>query len=1223
MILKKLFGLLMKLKSKNSLSSSVANVSISNAGVCICIWIAIGCDVSHAQGLPPANSFIAIPPIEKPQASPTTTSSSPTSNVLPESAPITLETIQSRSAQVQADTTLLPEVKQSLVQTYEAILVAIRSRAEDEKRLKEFTASAEAAPTATLESKRRKENPPPRDVVSESALRSYSLQALQDLLQTQQTNYQIALDGRTKTELAITTREARRKELPKLIADQRSSIQKLTDEAALPASESTEPVVSEALALLGRAKVAAASERLKRLEQEARTTEAEAELLPLRKEIYTTDERYFQLRIKELNEELNKRRETKIEEERDKVLALAEEAPPEIKWLADRLVSRADAWLELAKKNTAIQLEIEQAKSKQRFWQERFSIMQNRSLAKNRSGFMTINNWNGLLLRRHRSELPDEAKLNTQLDQNLTRIQQTETLIIELEDWKNQNSTTQLEDPSLNAIPADLLDEDAFIARTDAIDRDAKLNLSPTLVQKADRLLAAERELVSNFSIDAASFSDNLFELSEIRQETLNLVGNYRNFIDQHILWIRSASPFSRSDTRQLWPALKWLFDVKQWSDAFQQLMTELRQRPWEAPIILILFSVLVFQNAKIRRLISSLGERAARSTNTEFSPTAKTIGLTVILSSPWVLLLAYLGSRLVGASNPTTFSTAVGMGLLVAARYFFPLELIRQICRPGGLAEKHFEISNNVTALVRSNLRWLIDLGVPATAVVAVLFSSGDEKFENSLGRLAFAFVLILTCVFLVIVFRPTKGVFRQYIKNHEGGWADRLRYVWYFGLCCGPVLLCFNSLMGYHYTAVRLSMHWYTTIITLVGLLILNQIMQRWLLLSRRKIMANQARLRLQQAQQQREAVVNPTSPNSLFTDTGSTGPETSGTDWNTIHNQVDLAEINAQTIRLGTSLIVVTALIAVFYIWSGVLPAVNMLDSIELWQVDGDAPGLKIPITLGNIILSIPIVVLMFVAARNLPGLLEIALLQYLPIENSVRYAISSLSRYVIVFVGIAFAFYYLGVRWTNVQWLVAALGVGLGFGLQEIFANFISGLILLFEQPIRVGDIITVGDTSGTVSKIRVRATTITNFEKQELIIPNKDLITGRLLNWTLSDSTTRMMVKIGLAYGSDTDLACRLIHKICTEHPNVLSDPPPTSHVEGFQDSTLLVNVRFFVDSLDKRLPTNHDIHSAIHREFNKAGIIFGFPQRDINVKSLPESLFGMITTRVTKDPNAN
>jgi potassium efflux system protein len=1199
-------------ETRNLLAQALLS-ALAAVSFCTCTFCG---GTSFAQALAPPSSGFSIPPVENAQPlPPSSTSNNPTTSVASESVPVTLEGIQSRVAQIQADTTLGPEVKQSLLQAYEAIQAAIRSRAEDEKRHKELFASAEGAPAATLESKRRKENPPPRDVISENALRSYSLQALQDLLQTQQTNYQIAVDGRTKTELVITTREARRKELPKLIADQRSTIQKLTDDAALPASESTEPIVSEALAILGRAKVAAATERLKRLEQEARTTEAESELLPLRKEIYTTDERYYQLRIKEINEELNKRRETKIEEERNKVLALVADAPPEIKWLADRLVSRANAWLELAKKNTAIQLEIEQAESKQRFWQERFSIMENRSLARNRSGFMTINNWNGLLLRRHRSELPDEAKLQNQLDQNITRIQQTETLIIELEDWKNQNSTTQLEDPSLTEIPADILDEDAFIARANSADRDAKLNLTPSLVQKADRLLAAERDLVSNFSVDAASFSDNLFELSEIRQETLDLVGNYRNFIDQHILWIRSATPFNRSDTRQLWPALRWLFDLQQLSEAFQLLLTEFRQRPWEVPIILMMFCALAFHNAKIRRLISSLGERAARSTNTEFSPTAKTIGLTIVLTLPWVLLLAYVGYRFVHASNPTTFSISIGMGLLVASRYFFPLELIRQICRPGGLAEKHFDIPEHVTALVRQNLRWLIDLGVPAIGVVAAFFSSGDEKFENSLGRLAFAFVLILATLFLAIVFRPTKGVFGQYIKNHEGGWADRLRYVWYFGLCFGPALLCFNSLMGYHYTAVRLSMHWYTTIITLVGLLILNQIMQRWLLLSRRKIMANQARIRLEQAQLQRDAVVSSASSNSLFTDTGSTGPETSGADWNTINNQVDLAEINAQTIRLGTSLIVVTALIAVFYIWSGVLPAVNMLDSIELWQVDGDKPGIKIPITLGNIILSIPIVVLMFVAARNLPGLLEIALLQYLPIENSVRYAISSLSRYMIVFVGIAFAFYYLGVRWTNVQWLVAALGVGLGFGLQEIFANFISGLILLFEQPIRVGDIITVGDTSGTVSKIRVRATTITNFEKQELIIPNKDLITGRLLNWTLSDSTTRMMVKIGLAYGSDTDLACRLIHKICTEHPNVLIDPPPTAHVEGFHDSTLLVNVRFFVDSLDKRLPTTHDIHSAIHREFNKAGIVFGFPQRDINIKSFPESIVGMMSSR--------
>jgi len=1168
-----------------------------------------GLNVDHsavAWAQLPNAPTVAFPPAVNDSTSPT---------IAPEAAPLTLESIQGRVAEIQTDTTLLPEVKQTLLQTYEAIQVAIRSRVEDEKRYKELAANAEAAPNATLESKRKKENPSARDLISENALRSYSLQALQDLLQTQQTNYQTALDGRTKTELSLATRETRRKELPKLTADQRSNIQKLTDEAALAASDSNESIVREAAGLLDRAKLAAATERLKRLEQDGRTIEAEAELLPLRKEVYAADERYYQLRIKEINEELNKRRETKIDEERVKVQALAADAPPEIKWLGERLVARANAWLELAKKNTAIQLEIEQAKSKHRFWQERFQIMENRSTTKNRSGFSTINNWNGLLLRRHRSELPDEAKLRSLVDQNLTRIQQTETLIIELEDWKNQNSTTQLEDPTLNGSTAGEIDEAFFSSSSDSIDRILKPNLSPSLLQKADRLLAAERELVSNFSLDAANYSDNLFELSEIRQETVDLVQNYRNFIDKHILWIRSATPFDRSDSRQVWPALKWLFDARKWSEAGEQLLSEFRLRPWEAPLLLIGLGILGFQNSKIRRKVSALGDRASRSTNTDFSLTAQTIGLTFILAIPWVILLSYLGYRLTSSSNPSTFSSSLGTGLLVASRYFFPLEIIRQICRQGGLAEKHFDVSETITGLVRTNLRWLIDLGIPSVCIVAILYSSDEQKYENSLGRLAFAAVLILSSIFLIIVLQPSRGVFSQYMKAHEGGWADRLRYIWYIGLCGGPILLCFNSLMGYHYTAVRLSMHWHTTIITLVGLLILNQIMRRWLLLSRRRIMASQARLRLEQAQQQRESATNLPAISSLFTNTGSTGPETSRTDRSNISNQVDLAEINAQTIRLSTSLIAVTALIAVCYIWSGVLPAVNMLDSIVLWRVDGDVPDAKVPITLGNILLSFPIVVLMFIAARNLPGLLEIALLQYLPIENAVRYAISSLSRYVIVFVGITFAFYYLGVRWANVQWLVAALGVGLGFGLQEIFANFISGLILLFEQPIRVGDIITVGDTSGSVSKIRVRATTITNFERQELIIPNKDLITGRLLNWTLSDSTTRMMVNIGLAFGSDTDLACQLIHKICTEHPNVLSDPPPTAHFEGFQESSLLIKVRFFVESLENRLPTTHDIHSAIHREFNKAGIEMAYPQRDLHLRSLPKSILSLLAQR--------
>jgi potassium efflux system protein len=124
--------------------------------------------------------------------------------------------------------------------------------------------------------------------------------------------------------------------------------------------------------------------------------------------------------------------------------------------------------------------------------------------------------------------------------------------------------------------------------------------------------------------------------------------------------------------------------------------------------------------------------------------------------------------------------------------------------------------------------------------------------------------------------------------------------------------------------------------------------------------------------------------------------------------------------------------------------------------------------------------------------------------------------------IIIVGAMTVFGSLGVSWDKLQWLAAALSVGLGFGLQEIFGNFVSGLIILFERPVRIGDTVTIGTFSGTVSKIRIRATTITDFDRKEVIIPNKAFVTERLINWSLSDTVTRVVIRLGVAYGSDLD-----------------------------------------------------------------------------------------------------
>ncbi len=227
----------------------------------------------------------------------------------------------------------------------------------------------------------------------------------------------------------------------------------------------------------------------------------------------------------------------------------------------------------------------------------------------------------------------------------------------------------------------------------------------------------------------------------------------------------------------------------------------------------------------------------------------------------------------------------------------------------------------------------------------------------------------------------------------------------------------------------------------------------------------------------------------------------------------------------------------------------------------------------------------------------------MLQRLSMEAGARYATTKISQYTIAALGIFGVFGAVGVGWADVQWLVAAVSVGLGFGLQEIFANFVSGLIILFERPLRIGDTVTVGDVSGTVSKIRIRATTITDWDQKEIVVPNKTFITERLINWTLTDSTTRVVIRVGVAYGTDTSEAYRILLDTAKREPLVLFDPEPTVYFVGLGDSSLDFDVRIYVRDLGDRLPATHAYLTAVEKALSAHGIEIPFPQRDIHVRS--------------------
>jgi potassium efflux system protein len=226
------------------------------------------------------------------------------------------------------------------------------------------------------------------------------------------------------------------------------------------------------------------------------------------------------------------------------------------------------------------------------------------------------------------------------------------------------------------------------------------------------------------------------------------------------------------------------------------------------------------------------------------------------------------------------------------------------------------------------------------------------------------------------------------------------------------------------------------------------------------------------------------------------------------------------------------------------------------------------------------------------RNLPGLLEISLFRRWQIGQGERYAMASIAKYAITLLGGVLAFNTIGIGWSNVQWLVAAVGLGLGFGLQEIFANFVSGLILLFERPIRVGDTVTVDNRNGTVSKIRIRATVITTFDRKVLVVPNKEFVTKQVINWSLSGSVSRVDIPVSIAYGADVDAALATLCEVAHAHEHVLEEPKPRALFLGFAGDRMNLELRVFSPDIEHTLAIRHDLHVAIEHAFREAGIPF-------------------------------
>ncbi|MGD9326936.1 MAG: mechanosensitive ion channel [Desulfobacterales bacterium] len=592
------------------------------------------------------------------------------------------------------------------------------------------------------------------------------------------------------------------------------------------------------------------------------------------------------------------------------------------------------------------------------------------------------------------------------------------------------------------------------------------------------------------------------------------------------------------------------------------------------------------------RKDMARIAGLVSKHRNDSFTLTLWTFALTIYLAAGWPFLMALWGLLLLNLPQLNVFTRAVSNGLVYTAEMLAALRFFYYLIKDKGLGHIHFEWPEAARQTMQRNLRWLIPLAAIAEFVVSAMAATREIKYSDSLSKLALMVQGMAVSICIAKSLQFSGGIVAHLLKYHKSDLLTRLRFVWY-PLAVGlPLFAVVLAALGYCYSALEVRNLICMTALLLMSLMVLNHLTLRWLRLTRRKIALKEARKKRQLDREKLDR--QKAEEGSIDTQAGTLLIQ---------EPEVGLTQIDEQTRTLLRTAVFILLLTGLWLIWEPVFPAFGILQEINLWSynsmVDGAAKA--IPITLADVVLAILITVIIFISAKNLPGLLEITLLNRIPMDPGARYAFIRISRYAITAIGIVLAINTIGLQWAKLQWLIAALGVGLGFGLQEIVANFICGLIVLFERPFRVGDTVTVGETSGTVSRIRIRATTITDWDRRELIVPNKEFITGKLINWSLSDPVLRIKIPVGIAYGSDTDLAEALLLNAARENPMVLEEPAPSAIFTGFGDNSLNFEVRAFINNINNWYPMVNRLNRQINNEFKKAGITIAFPQRDVHL----------------------
>ncbi|MBR9755244.1 mechanosensitive channel MscK [Cobetia sp. 4B] len=691
--------------------------------------------------------------------------------------------------------------------------------------------------------------------------------------------------------------------------------------------------------------------------------------------------------------------------------------------------------------------------------------------------------------------------------------------------------------------------------------------ISAELRQALIGQLEARKELVDKLDKEYDSLLARAIDLQLNQQQLLEVSGRLRQTIEEQLFWVANGKPLD----------LDWL------SRTPEMLAEELRPNVWRGVIAglskgfqlsdlwvalpgLLLLIFITWKRSRIRARLADLHAQIGRLKQDTQLHTPRAILLNVLLAIPGALALALIGGVL--SLGEGIMLWALGQALLKLSLAWGIFAIFRRLLVKDGVAERHFQWPANYVAELRRHIWWLGFALLPVVLTTNIISEADLNLLERPLG-LAILFVGLMAMSFCL----------SRLILAHVPFFGLKLfRLILGLAMALVPVALGVLICLGYEYTALRLCGRFITTIFLFGAWILVEATVVRGLAVAARRLAYRRAVARRRaQVQEGAEGGVEVVEEPPL-----------------------DMEQVNSQSLRLSKLILVISFLSIFYVVWADLLNVLSYLDSVVVWEIAASVEGdSATPISLADLIAGMITLAVAVMMARNLPGLLEVSILSRLELKQGSSYAITSLLSYVIMATGFVMTLGSMGVSWDKLQWLVAALSVGLGFGLQEIFANFISGLIILFERPVRIGDTITIGNLHGTVNRIRIRATTVTDFDRKEIIIPNKVFVTDQLINWSLSDNVTRVVLNFGVAHGSDLDLAHRLLMQAAQENRRVLKDPEPLVFCLTYNQDNFGFELRIYVNDLTDRLYATDEINRWVDARFREHGLKVAFQQMDV------------------------